>query len=149
MIPASGSTSLVCNDSLIRRSNILQAIIRLSNEQLSGLTRNELLVRCAEIVLTYSNFSAGWVGRCVPETAEIAPLAFLQPGTGDKENQEVSRKLILLDGPLMVRGSARRPPMPDPAEDARGALAGAGDDPAQPHIEQDEPARGRARDEKG
>jgi PAS domain S-box-containing protein len=73
----------------------------LSDEQLSGLTRNELLLRCAEIVLTYSNFSAGWIGRCVPETAEIAPLAFLQPGTGGKENQEVSRKLILLDGPLI------------------------------------------------
>ena len=101
MIPASESTSLVCSDSLIRRSNILQAIIRLSNEQLPGLTRNELLLRCAEILLTYSNFSAGWIGRCVPETAEIAPLAFLQPGAGGKENHEVSRKLILLDGPLI------------------------------------------------
>ena len=104
MIPASESTSLPYSDSLVRRSNILQAIIRLSNEQLSGLNRNELLLRCAEILLKFSSFDGGWIGRHVPETGEITPLAFLKTSAGNGTTQEVSRKLILLDGSMINAG---------------------------------------------
>ena len=101
MIPASESTSLPYDDELVRRSNILQAIIRLSNEQVSGLNRNELLLRCAEILLKFSRFSGGWIGRHVPETNEITPLAFLQIGADSNDEQKISRKLILLDSTLI------------------------------------------------
>ncbi len=101
MIPAPETSSLPRSDSLLRRSNILQAIIRLSNEHLSGLNRNELLLRCTEILLKHSNFNSGWIGSHVPETGEITPLAFLKAGVGDDDNREVVRKLILLDGTMV------------------------------------------------
>ncbi|NNF45520.1 MAG: GAF domain-containing protein, partial [Desulfofustis sp.] len=101
MTQASESTFSPYSDSLVRRSNILQAIIRLSNEHLSGLNRNELLLRCAEILFRYSSFNSGWIGRHVPETGEITPLAFLKTGAGNGDDREISRKLILLDGAMV------------------------------------------------
>ena len=101
MSSVSETISLPSSDSLVRRSNILQAIIRLSNDQLPGQNRNELLLRCAEILLKFSSFKGGWIGRYVPETGDINPLAFIKKGSGDDDSQEISRKLILLDGTMI------------------------------------------------
>lgn len=89
------------SDSLIRRSHILQAINRLNNEQLSGLSRNQLLLRCGEILFQYSSYDGGWVGRYMAENKELATLSFLQACTDPEAENGVSRKLILLDGSLI------------------------------------------------
>ena len=105
MIPASESTSLVCSDSLVRRSNVLEAINRLSNENLSSLSRDEVLLRCGEILLEFSTFDGGWIVRHLPETGEIVPLAFLQAisvnSGSNKMSREVVRKMVLLDSALV------------------------------------------------
>lgn len=88
------------SESLLRRSNILRAINRLSSRHLSRLNRNEILLRCGEILLKYSTFPGGWVYRCHVEPAELAPLAFLQASRGSDQEQEISRKMILLDHAL-------------------------------------------------
>ncbi len=77
----------------------------MSNENLSGLTRDEVLLRCGEILLEFSAFSGGWVGRHLPETDEIVPLAFLQAVSVNNGSQEVTRKvarkMVLLDSALV------------------------------------------------
>lgn len=89
------------SDSLIRRSRILQAINRLNNEQLTGLSRNELLLRCGEILIKYSSYDGGWIGRQLAESGELEPLSFLQVSADPEGGNGVSRKLILLDGSLV------------------------------------------------
>ncbi len=100
MTPSAEPQTPHCSDSLIRRSNILRAINRLSSEHLSGLSRNEILLQCGEILLKYSTFPGGWVYRNLPETAELVPLAFLQASPADDQSQLVSRKMVLLDRTL-------------------------------------------------
>ncbi len=88
-------------DGMIRRSNILLAINRLSNEDLPGLSRNELLLRCGEILLRFCDFDGCWVGRHKADTAETTPLGFLLPGAEIDGDKEISKKLILLDRSLV------------------------------------------------
>lgn len=102
MIPVAEPQNVHANKDLIRRSNILQAINRLSNEHLPGLSRNELLLKCSEILVTFSGFSGGWVGRYLVEEKEITPLSFIQTQPEQDENKEVCRKLILLDSLLIA-----------------------------------------------
>ena len=102
MIPAAEPQNVHANNDLIRRSNILQAINRLSNGHLPGLSRNELLLKCSEILVKFSCFSGGWVGRYLAEEKEITPLSFIQNEPEQDENKKVCRKLILLDSLLIA-----------------------------------------------
>ncbi len=103
MSPGTRAVRDQLHDVLVRRTRILQAINRLNSEDLPSQSGNEILKRCGEILLRYSNFCGAWIGRYNPENAGIVPLSFLQPFAGeDHGSREVSRRQILLDKPLIT-----------------------------------------------
>ncbi len=91
------------HDVLVRRTRILQAINRLNSEDLPSQSANEILKRCGEILLRFSDFCGAWIGRYNPENAGIVPLSFLQPEKQEEGGpREVSRRQILFDKPLVT-----------------------------------------------
>jgi PAS domain S-box-containing protein len=101
MVRAAVSEPQQSNDILLRRSAILQQINRLSNLDLPAQSRSELLLKCGEILLEFSTFSAAWVGRYAPDTDSVTPLSFLQIRTGPQQQRLVERQRIL-PGPALV-----------------------------------------------
>lgn len=102
MTPETGPVTNQVNDVLVRRTGVLQAINRLSSEDLPTRSRNEILKRCGEILLRYSDFCGSWIGRYNPENGGIIPLSFLQPEQREHDNsRDISRRHILLDKPLI------------------------------------------------
>jgi len=97
MTRSAGLQTQSSSESLLRRSKILRAINRLTSKHLSNLSRNEILLRCGEILLKFSSYPGGWVYRHHPEPAELVPLAFLKACGDEHQEQIVSRKMILLD----------------------------------------------------
>ena len=103
MAPDKGRQRELENDLLVRRTSVLRAINRLSSEDLPTQNRNELLKRCGEILLRYSDFCGSWIGGYNPENSCIIPLSFLLPRQQDETTpREVSRRQILLDQSLIM-----------------------------------------------
>ena len=100
MPPEAGSPAVQSNDVLVRRTEILHAINRLSSDDLPAWSRNEFLTRCGEILLLFSSFCGCWIGRYCGDTDELTPLTFLQPDIDQAGVRTLLRKQILLDHSL-------------------------------------------------
>ena len=72
------------NRQLIRRTAILRAVNRLSCEERHGKNRDELIIRCAEILFIHSDYPAVIVGKYSKDESEIsdASLIYIEPGEG-------------------------------------------------------------------
>lgn len=101
MAASTSPTAAFGNKVLLRRTKVLRAINRLSNADLSRLSRNEILTRCGEILLDNSDFCGGWVGRWNLEDNHLLPLAFFLPVQRHDGTKELFRKQVLLAEPII------------------------------------------------
>lgn len=102
MSTAAGTINNASKDALIRRTGILHAINRLTGENLSSRSRNDLLTDCGEILLQFSSFDGVWVGRYIPDTALVTPLTYLHSETDPTGSRRIDERQILLDPALSL-----------------------------------------------
>ncbi|MEE4314857.1 MAG: PAS domain S-box protein [Desulfofustis sp.] len=102
MSPAKTQRTAHTNKVMLRRTKVLRAINRLSNSDLTNLSRNEILTRCGEIMLLNSEFCGGWVGRYDPDEKQLVPLVFFLPLPRPGGSKELFRKQVLLEEPIVA-----------------------------------------------
>ena len=78
------STDQEANRQLIRRTAILRAVNRLGCEERHGRNRDELIIRCAEILLLHSDYPAIVVGKFDKEESSLsdANLVYVRSEAG-------------------------------------------------------------------
>ena len=111
------------NDHLKRHTRILKALNRLGSLSSSELSHDEIMVKCGEILLLHSHFTAIWMFRPITTKAKIASLGFVFTVLDSEGRRSVKfRKATRIKGPvdlavttLETRGFSieTSPPLPE------------------------------------
>ena len=85
------------HDLLVRHSKILQELNRISSVNSQGVNHNETILKCGEILLRHSNYSAVGICRHTIKESELTSLGLLLPTFTDTVEKAIYRREVSLE----------------------------------------------------